>query len=619
MILPRPIRKILAIFRGGVSPILIFLSIMLGFWFGLIPGWSSFHTAIVIVTLILNIHLGLFLLSAGIGKTLCLAAAPVLFYIGVGVQNYLSVLLSLLASVPIIGMTDFSRYSVSGAIVVGPIIGGIAGLLMARSVIGFRRMLLKLEEGSDRFKKWYSNRWVRILDRLLIGKRTKDAKAFFAVKTKIVRKAGVTVAVLVLAVSVIAAMIIKDSMAKDYAAATMTRANGAEVNLDSLDLSVLTGAVSASGIQVTDAKEPQNNQVAIEKIAADASLYNLLLGKLVMENVEVSNVRFNQRRATPGKIVETGAGKEPTVFDPCDFRIEAADISKLETYFKDAKILKEWLQKVRKWLPKAKKKAGTQPREVPQKYLDYLQARSSVPASPRILAKKILLDNVQIPSSLFGNSKVLLTNISDSAGMAGLPVTLELKSHDTNASVNVTFDYSSKDQAPEVSGVFESFDLKKLQSSLSRDSGLMFETGLASGLFNGQVTDESIDLTISVAIHDMKAQAQRNGILGLGSETTSEGLDVLKNFSTTIRVVGPVTEPRLVFDVKGLQNEFKDALIKAGKEKLAREIDKKIDEQLDKKLSDKVPSEIKDALKKSKGLLDGLDGILGGKDDKQKD
>lgn len=77
MILPRPIRKILAIFRGGVSPVIIFLSIMLGFWFGLIPGWSGFHTVIIILMLILTIHLGLFLLSAGIGKSLCFAAAPV--------------------------------------------------------------------------------------------------------------------------------------------------------------------------------------------------------------------------------------------------------------------------------------------------------------------------------------------------------------------------------------------------------------------------------------------------------------------------------------------------------------------------------------------------------------
>lgn len=611
MILPRSIRKMLAVFRGGVSPLIIFLSIMLGFWFGLIPGWSGIHTVIILLMLILNIHLGLFLLSAGIGKALCFAAAPVLYHIGLGVQNYLSGLLNLLASIPIVGVTDFNRYSVTGAIVAGPIIGGILGLLMARSVIGFRRTLLKLEEGSEKFKKWYANRWVRILDRLLIGKRTKDAKALFTSKAKIIRKAGVALAVLVLAISAIATILVKNDMAKDYAAATMTRANGAEVNLDGLDLSVLTGVVSASGIQVTDAKNPQNNQVAIEKIAADASLYDLLLGRLVMENVEVSGVRFDQKRATPGKIVEADVEEEPTAFDPCDFSVKTTDISKLENYFKDAKALKERLQQIRKWLPAAKKKAVTQPREVPQKYLDYLDARADVPASARIIAKRVLIDKVQIPSPMFSNSKILLENISDSARTAKLPVTLDVNSYDTGAAVNATFDYSSGGQMPQVSGNFDGLDLSKVQSSLSSDKGLMFETGVASGKFNGQLTDELINLTITVAIRDLKAKAQGDGILGLDSKTTSEALEVLKNLNTTIRVVGPVTEPRLVFDVEGLQDELKNALIKAGKERLSKEIDKQINEQLD-----KAPDEVKDVIKDSKGLLDGFGGLLKEKDNK---
>ena len=612
MIFPRPFGKILAIFRGGVSPVLIFLSIMLGFWFGLVPGWSGFHTLIVVLVFVLNVHLGIFLFSAGIAKGLCFAAAPVLCYIGQGVQNHLPGLLNVLAAIPIVGITDFSRYSVAGAVVAGPIIGGIIGLLMARSVISFRRMLLKFERGSEQFKKWYSNRWVHILDRVLVGKRTKDAQSLFTAKTKIIRKAGVAIAVLVLAAFGGAIVLTKGDVAKNYAAATLTRTNGAEVNLESLDLSAVTGAVSASGIQVTDAKQPQNNQVAIEKIAADAILYDLLLGRLVMENVEVSNVQFGTKRTTPGVVIESG-GEEPSAFDPCDFKVTTADISKLETYFKDAKALKEKLQKVRQWLPEAKEEGEAQPQQAPQRYLDYLQARASVPASPRLLAKKVRLDKVQIPSALFGSSEVLMTNISDSARTAGLPVTLEMKSHDTGASVNVTVDYSAKGQVPKVSGTFGGFDLSKMQLSLSGGSGLMFETGMASGEFEGQVTNESIDLTLNVTVRDMKTTAQGDGVLGLGSETTSEALKVLNNLNTKVRIVGPVTEPRLVFDVKGLEGEFKNALVKAGKQKLADEIDKQIDKQLDKKLGDKVPGEIKDAVEKSKGLLDGL---LGGKDKK---
>ena len=613
MILPRSIRKILAIFRGGVSPVIILLSVGLGFSFGLVPGWSGFHTAIIILMLVLNIHLGLFLLSAAIGKALCLAAAPVLFHVGAWVQSSLPGLLSFLASVPIIGMTDFSRYSVAGAIVLGPVIGMVAGLFMARSVISFRRMLLKFEEGSEKFKKWYSNRWVRILDRLLVGKRTKDAKALFTAKAKIIRKAGVILAVLVLAVSAIAVTLVKDGTIKNYATKTMTRANGAEVNLDSLDLSVLTGDVSVSGIQVTDAKQPEKNQVSIETIAADASVYNLLLGKLVMENVEVSNVKFGQSRAEPGSVLGTDTEQEP-VFDPNDFKIGIADIQKLETYFKNAKAVKQWLQKVRKWLPEGEKEAAeVQPEEIPQKYLEYLDARAVVPPSPRVLAKRVLLDKVEIPSQLFGNSKLLLTNVSDSARTVELPVGLEVKSYDTPAFVKVIFDYTSQDPAPRVSGIFEGLDLSRLQSSLDSKAGLTFEKGTASGKFDGEITNEIINLAVNLSIRNLQATSQGDGVLGLGSKTTSEALKVLHDLDTTVRIVGPISEPRLEFDRKGLVKQFKDSLFKAGKERASEEIDKQL-EKIDEKLGDKVPDEVK---KGAKELIKGLGGLLGGKDDKE--
>jgi len=620
MILPKTIRKFLAVLRGGVSPVIIFLSIMLGFSFGLVPGWSGLHTVLIIVVLVLNIHTGLFLLSGALAKSLCYAAAPVLYHVGAWVQSYLSFILRLLESVPLIGITDFNRYSVAGAVVLGPVIGAIAGLLMARSVIGFRRKLLKFEEGSDKFKKWYSNRWVRILDRLLVGKRTKDVKSLFTKNTKYVRKAGIALAVLILVVSVIATTLIKDSTIKDYATSKMTQANGAEVNLEDLNLSALTGSVSASGIQVTDPENPVNNQVSIEKVAADASLYNLSLGKLVMEQVEVSNVQFNQQRSTPGSVVEPDVQEKPAVFDPCDFKLENIDFNKLDTYIKDAKALKEKLQKLRKWLPKAEdKKTATRPKQIPQKYLEYLQAKAIVPASPRIMAKKAILDNVQIPSLIFGNSKVLLTNLSDSPKTAKLPITLEMTSHDTSASINVTIDYSSKDQVPKLSGKFDSFDLAKIQSGLNSDAGLMFESGVASGNISGIATNESLDLTLDIAISNLKAKGQGKGVLGLGSDTTSQAFDALKELKTTIRVVGPATEPRLVFDVKGLTDEFKKALVQAGKQRLANEIDSRLGKQIDEKLGDKVPEEIKDALKKPEDLIKGLGGLLGDKKEEKKE
>ncbi|MHC4526917.1 MAG: DUF2062 domain-containing protein, partial [Planctomycetota bacterium] len=562
-LLPKPIRKMLAVFRGQVSPVFIFLSILLGFWFGLTPGWSGLHTVFIVLVLVLNIHIGLFLLSAGLGKTLCFAAAPVLYHVGAAVHSHLSGLLGLMASVPVIGITDFDRFSVAGALVIGPVIGAIAGLLLARSVIGFRRMLLKFEEGSEKFKKWYSNRWVRTLDRLLVGKRTKDAKALFTAKTKIVRKPGLILAVLVLAVSALATTLIKDEAIREYTVTKMTQANGAEVNLDKLTLSALAGAVSASGIEVTDPEKPQQNQLSIGNIAADIGLYDLLVGKLVMEDVQVSDVKFDQPRAAPGEVPKTDTAQKPSVFDPCDFKVTVADIEKIDAYLKDAKAVKQWLQKIRRWLPEAKdKQAEDAPQQIPQKYLDYLTTRAATPKSPRILAKRVLLDKVQIPWRFFGSSKVNLENLSDSARVAALPVKAALKSYDTPASASIVFDYSSADKAPSVSGTFEGIGLSELQNSLSRNAGLVFKKGSASGRFKGAVTNELIDLAVDIEIRDLDAAAQGDGILGLDPKVTSEALSALDNLHTTIRIVGPVSEPRLAFDVKGLQEEFNTALVK---------------------------------------------------------
>ena len=611
--IPKPIRKYLAILRGGVSPVIIFLSVMLGFTFGLIPSWSGIHVIAIALIFILNIHIGIFLISAGLGKAICFGAAPVLYHIGAAVESYLTPLLKLLAAIPIIGITDFGRYAVTGAVVCGPIVGAAGGLLLARTVIGFRRKLLNLEENSEKFKKWYSNRWVRILDRILIGKRTKDAKALFSAKAKIFRKAGVALAVILLVTCAVVALLLKDTKVRDYAVARLTKANGAEVNLETLKLSALTGGASASGIQVTDAENPQNNQVAIDKIAADASVYNLLLGRVVVDQVLVSNVQFNQRRQTPGKVAEIPP-QGPGVFDPCDFKVTVSDIGKLEKYLENAKALREWLQKVGKWLPKSEEQAAAAKEQPVIKYLDYLLARSDAPPSPRFLAKNVLLEKVEIPSLAFGNSTITLQNINDAPQSAGLPIRLEIKSNDTPMRVNVTFDYSAPGKPPQVTGAFSGLDLSTLQSSLSSGAGLAFESGVASGQFNGQITADFVDLTVDVNIQNMQATAQGDGILGLGGRTTSEAFKVLKDLKTTIRVVGPVSEPRLAFDVKGLQGSIKEALVKAGQERLSEEIDK----QLGDKLGDKVPEELKDVLKKPKDLLDGLGGLLGGKKEEDK-
>lgn len=616
MLLPTSINKLLVVFRGNVAPPLIFISTLLGFWTGMMPGWSGLHTVLLVIVLVLNVNITLFILSLGMGKALSLAAAPLLYHAGVWMHAHAAGLLATLSSIPVIGLTDFSRFALAGALVVGPIVGAVAGLALAFIVMNFRRMMVKLDEKSEKFRKWYSNPWVRFLDWVLIGRRTKDVKSMF-VKAKYVRKVGVVLAVILVGGFLVGVHFIQNSMVKDYAANTLTNANKAEADLAELRLNVLAGDVSVSGVQLTDPQNAMQNHTVVGKIEADASVYDLLLGKLVLNKVEISEVNFDQARQAAGKILEAAVAKaEEKAFDPNAYTVDANDLAKLDKYFKDAKKLKEQLEKLRNWLPDSNETTTPAAEEIPQKYLDYLKAKAVTPASPRMLAKLLVADKTEIPSALFGNSRVDVNNISDAPTAAKLPITMQIKSYVTPALLKVVMDYS-KGETPEVSGTFEGIDLGKMQEGFSQDAGLQFQSGLASGSFKGTLTKEQVDVSIDLGIKDLKAAGTGQGVLGLGAEETSRVMEVLKELKTTIRVVGPVTQPRLVFDTKGLTKEFQDALVAAGKQKLQEEVGK----QIEKQLGDKVPTELKDTLQgKSKDVVEGLGGLLGGKkkDDEKK-
>jgi len=614
MILPRFVRKLLGVLRGNVAPPLIFLSVLLGVWIGLMPGWSGLHTALVVLVLVINVHIGLFILALGLGKAVALAAAPALYHAGLWVHAHAPGLLAKLSSIPVVGLTDFDRLAVAGGLVVGPVVGAVGGLVLAIVVFSFRRTMLKINEKSERFRQYYSKLWVRIIDWFLFGRRTKDVQAMFA-KAKYIRKAGVVLAVLLVGGFLAAAHFLQGDVVKDYAAGAITRINGAEANLDQLGISVLGGSVSASGLQLTDPKNPQQNQVAIEKMEAGADIYELLLGRVVIEKAELTQVRFNQARQTPGKVLEQTTKEKP--FDPNTYRVDANDLAKLEKYVKDAKQLKEQLEKLRNWLPESKPTDGNQPagtvEKVPEKYSEYLTARLATAPTPRMLAKLLLADKTEIPSPLFGNSRIEVTNLNDAPQAAQLPITLELKSYDTPALLKAQADYSKGTGTPEISGTFEGFDLSKLEG-LGQDAGLAFQSGQAAGTYRGTLTKEHVDLAIDVSLKNLRAKGTGKGVLGLGAEQTSQALQVLKELTTTIRVVGPPTEPRLVFDTKGLTKEFQQALVKAGKERVLQEVDKQVQKQLGDKLGDKLPSQLKDTIKQpdAKGLMDAVGGLLGG-------
>ena len=605
----KKIRKMVALFRGQISPVLAGLAVGLGFWFGLIPGFSGVHAVILIALVLLNVPVGLFLLFAGLGKSFCLISAPILYHIGLYIQDHAPWILQTLGKIPIIGLTNFNRPAVAGAIVIGPLCGIVLGVGCGYMILGFRKTWHKLENNSEKFANWQSKRYVKIMDRILIGKRAKDAKTALEAKTVYLRKAGAALAILILAVFIALIVLAKDSMVSNRASIALTAINGATVDIESLNLSPATGKVSIAAIGMTDREKPTHNKVQIGQVAAQASVYDLSVGRLVMDELLVSDVKFGQKRETPGQVIEKTLQQTDPSSEQTDPAIDNLDLGTLDKYFENAKKIKEWINQIRNWIPKSDK--SVEPAR-PQSYLGYLTAESLQSPTVTMLAKKIIADKVQLDIDQFGLSTITVANVSNAPTAAALPIEIDIQSQSGGAHVKLIWHFESDQQPGKITGSFDGIDMALMQSAMNSSNAMKFNGGKASGTIEGSLTENRIDLALNVNIKDMQAGSGGKGMFGLDEKTSAEVLKVMDNLDLTMQIVGPVTEPKIAFDSEALNKTFTDKLKQAGKARLAEEVDK----QLEKNLGDKVPGELKDIIK-TDDLGGGLKNLLGGGKDKK--
>ncbi len=595
MLLPRTIKKLLGVFRGKVTPLFVFLSTALGFWFGLMPGFSGLHLLLLAVVLILNVNIGLFVIFGALGTAVSLAAAPALYHVGLALHSWLRPLLWVLANLPIIGFTNFDRYALAGGIILGPAIGAALGLILLWLVIQFRHKMVTLERKSPAFKKWYAKRWVRILDRILIGKRTADMESLFTSKKKLIRLPGLIIVVVLFGLIGVLLPMLSDTVVKDRTTTAMSWANNAEVNLERLRLSPMTGQVSLQGLQMTDPENLDTNRLVVGTMTAQAGVYNLLKGEIVLRNVELDTVAFDRPRETPGRRYERPVDKKPAPERP------DIDLKTLEDYIAQAEKLYEWFETLSRWMP-ARPAETTGPREEPVRFGDYLNAVAAVPASPRVLARHVRLRDVALPVADFGTTLITLENVSDAPYAARLPVRVDMVSEDSEAALNAVWDFSVRENAPAVNGTFAGVDVSALTEGLGAIAGLRFSEGIAAGEFGGHLSADYIDMAIDVTLSQLTAAGDGDGVFGLGAADTTEIFSAIDQISLLLRIVGPTQRPQVTVDAEQFMAQLQEAMIEAGKQQLLRRV------------QDQLPDELKeldlDDLTEPDRIIEGIRGLF---------
>ena len=77
---------------------------------------------------------------------------------------------------------------------------------------------------------------------------------------------------------------------------------GAEVDIAEFDHSLFPTSVSLKGIALTNPNKPTHNQVVVGEANADVALMPLLSNQVIVNNLDLLEVKFDQKRSEPGEV-----------------------------------------------------------------------------------------------------------------------------------------------------------------------------------------------------------------------------------------------------------------------------------------------------------------------------
>ena len=85
---------------------------------------------------------------------------------------------------------------------------------------------------------------------------------------------------------------------------------GAEVNVESVDISYQPLTLEIKGFQATDPEKPSHNLVSFNQASAGINLWPYLFGKIHMSELSIDQIKIDQQRQSPGKVYQVAKESE---------------------------------------------------------------------------------------------------------------------------------------------------------------------------------------------------------------------------------------------------------------------------------------------------------------------
>lgn len=607
-------RKLGKILRGNATPFQLFSACVLASVLGFMPGFAQAAGLIVAFTLlivILNANLGLAALVGLAVKLLSVILTPTTFALGrFLLDGPTQGLFKTFINAPVLALFGFDYYLTTGGLFMGLILGGIIGLLAVRGVTSFRKKMMALESGSEKFNAFTSKKWVKFLTFIFVGGKRKESYEAVLSRTmgNPIRPLGVIFAVLFIVLLVIVQMFASGPIVTMALKHGLEQANGATVDLDSAELNLKENQLVLNGLSMADPGKLETDLFRAAKFEANVSGLSLLKKRLQLDRVTISEGSHGEKRKEPGRLVGKAAQPAPAPApDPSQPNAKSID-----DYIKDAKLWKERLAQVKRYLekmsgskdPKSTGTPGDKDEPLSERLkreialLGYANVRAShlVEGAPTLTITELIAQKVRMAELPGETIDIAATNLSTHPHLLGKTpeVTIRSSAGTLGADLKLaSLGGSAQDNL--LNFFYKGLATDKVASQLKLGGQTPLQGGTMDISANGTWVTAggvTVNLPLQVQLH--------NATLSLpgGSPTKVD------NFLLPIGVRGPLDNPRITVDDKQLGN----ALLQAGVSRAKQEITDKAKEKLSGEIGNKLGEQ-------GKGLLDG---VLGGKKEEKK-
>jgi uncharacterized protein (TIGR03546 family) len=614
-------RKLGKLLRGNATPFQLVAAATLGALIGFAPSIAqapALWLILVALLLVTNANIGLALLVAGVAKLVALLVVSLSFQVGrFLLDGPTSGLFGALVNAPILAWCGLEYYAVSGGLLVGLVLGLAAGFAIAWTVGAFRRRMLAASAHPGKLSEIASKPLARFGIWLFLGKQaegTWEEKLAKRVGNP-VRVWGAALIVLLLVGFWFGQKPLASALARRGMQTGLERANGATVDLGEVELDLEQGRFAVAALALADPNALGENLFQADSLEADIDQADVLRKRFHMAKLVVHEARSGAPRATPGERFTPPAEPEPPADGPGlgDYSIEEV-IENYQLWEERLKQVRRWIEDLSPQRPDAKAPTEGEletlserlAREVREKGWFGVKQGDLVDEAPTFLLSELSVQGLALaalPEQVFDlQGRALSTQpwLVDGAPR------VELASRDGR--IRIVLDLAPASRAGGNGAIAMSW------------KGLSVDAVMAQLKLGGKapLSGGTLDLTIDGAWDQGRIGVVDLPLVATFHDTVLaiEGLKPtpLDALELQVGLKGPIDSPSIRFEPSSLT----EALKKAGKAELARQVQSRLKDELgvDVPVDTGAAGEVlekeleKAAGDQTKGLLDK---VLGGK------